>query len=196
MKLGVMSDTHNNIPIIKRAVSLFNAIGVSLVVHAGDFRSPCAIEPLTQLECVVVGVFGNNDLRRERDLTESFKGIGKVVPSSCKHASVTHKTETLRLRTILMSLPPLPKVVPTTSSFMDIPTGLTIKSIRIPVAKKMKRSYLIQEQQEVGEQGVARQPLWTWIHYFQGNSRFWNPNPLGLGGKTALLERTKAFIFP
>ncbi len=29
----------------------------------------------------------------------------------------------------------------------------------------------------------------------QGNCRFWNPNPLGLGGKTARLERTKAFIF-
>ncbi len=29
----------------------------------------------------------------------------------------------------------------------------------------------------------------------QGNCQFWNPNPLGLGGKTALLERTKALIF-
>ena len=28
-----------------------------------------------------------------------------------------------------------------------------------------------------------------------GNSRFWKPNALALGGKTALLERTKAFIF-
>ena len=95
MKLGVMADTHNNIPIIERAVSLFNAIGVSLVVHAGDFRSPCAIEPLAQLECLVVGVFGNNDLRRERELTESFKGVGTVAPSSCKHASVTHENRNI-----------------------------------------------------------------------------------------------------
>ena len=27
--------------------------------------------------------------------------------------------------------------------------------------------------------------------FLQGNSRFWNPNPLGLGGKTALLEMTR-----
>ena len=25
----------------------------------------------------------------------------------------------------------------------------------------------------------------------QGNNRFWNPNPLGLGGKTALVNETK-----
>ena len=25
----------------------------------------------------------------------------------------------------------------------------------------------------------------------QGNSRFWNPNPLGLGGETALVNETK-----
>ncbi|MDD9973593.1 MAG: metallophosphoesterase family protein, partial [Candidatus Poribacteria bacterium] len=37
MKLGVMSDSHDNIPNVKRAVALFNEIGVDLVVHAGDF---------------------------------------------------------------------------------------------------------------------------------------------------------------
>ena len=91
MKLGVMADTHNNIPIIERVVALFNEIGVSLVVHAGDFRSPRAIEPLADLNCRVVGVLGNNDLRREKDLTEAFEGIGTVTPSSCNHESITHE---------------------------------------------------------------------------------------------------------
>ena len=90
MKLGVMADTHNNLRIIERVVTLFNEMDVSLVVHAGDFRSPCAIEPLAKLNCSVVGVFGNNDLTRERDLTESFKGIGTVEPSYRDYASVTH----------------------------------------------------------------------------------------------------------
>ena len=92
MKLGVMADTHNNIPVIKSVVALFNEIGVSLVVHEGDFRSPWAIEPLADLNCLVVGVFGNNDLRRERGITEAFEGIGTVAPSSHDHASVTHKS--------------------------------------------------------------------------------------------------------
>ena len=91
MKLGVMADTHNNIPIIERVVALFNEIGVSLVVHAGDFRSPRAIEPLADLNCGVVSVFGNNDLRRERDLTEAFEGIGTVTPSSRNHESIVHE---------------------------------------------------------------------------------------------------------
>ena len=91
MKLGVMADTHNNIPVIKKVVALFNEIGVSLVVHAGDFRSPRAIEPLADLNCSVVGVFGNNDFGREREIAESFKGIGTVTPGSRNCASVAHE---------------------------------------------------------------------------------------------------------
>ena len=92
MKLGVMADTHNNISVIESVVTLFNESDVSLVVHAGDFRSPWAIEPLADLNCSVVGVFGNNDLRCERDLTAAFEGIGTVAPSSHDHAFVTHKS--------------------------------------------------------------------------------------------------------
>ena len=91
MKLGVMADTHNNIRIIKKAVALFNEMDVTLVVHAGDFRSPYAIEPLVDLNCLVMGVFGNNDLRCERELTEAFEGIGTVTPSSHDYRSVTHE---------------------------------------------------------------------------------------------------------
>lgn len=92
MKLGVMADTHNNIPIIESVVALFNEMEVSLVVHAGDFRSPCAVEPLADLNCWVVGVFGNNDLRRERELTEAFEDIGTVRPSFHNHAFITHRS--------------------------------------------------------------------------------------------------------
>ncbi len=91
MKLGVMADTHNNISIIEKAVALFNEMDVTLVVHAGDFRSPYAIEPLADLNCLVMGVFGNNDLRRERELTEAFEDIGIVIPSYRNHASIAHK---------------------------------------------------------------------------------------------------------
>ena len=34
MKLGVMADTHNNIPIIEKAVARFNEMDVTLVIHA------------------------------------------------------------------------------------------------------------------------------------------------------------------
>ncbi len=97
MKIGVMADTHNNISIIQQVVVLFNEMGVSLVVHAGDFRSPRAIEPLADLNSSVVGVFGNNDLRRERDLTAAFTGIGNIVPSYHDSVSITHSGKRIAL---------------------------------------------------------------------------------------------------
>lgn len=80
MKLGVMSDSHDNIPNVKRAVEIFNDIGVDLVVHAGDFIAPFAIDPLADLNCRVVGVFGNNDGERVV-LAKKFEAIGEVHPN-------------------------------------------------------------------------------------------------------------------
>ena len=80
MKLGVMSDSHDNIPNVERAVALFNEIGVDLVVHAGDFIAPFAVAPLAHLNCRVVGVFGNNDGERVV-LAQRFEAIGEVHPN-------------------------------------------------------------------------------------------------------------------
>ena len=80
MKLGVMSDSHDNIPNVKRAVALFNEIGVDLVVHAGDFIAPFAVDPLAELTCKVVAVFGNNDGERVV-LAKKFEPIGEVHPN-------------------------------------------------------------------------------------------------------------------
>ena len=80
MQLGVMSDSHDNVPNIKRAVEVFNDIGVDLVVHAGDFIAPFTIDPLANLNCRVVGVFGNNDGERVV-LAKKFEQIGEVHPN-------------------------------------------------------------------------------------------------------------------
>ncbi|MCY4401694.1 MAG: metallophosphoesterase [Candidatus Poribacteria bacterium] len=80
MKLGVMSDSHDNVPNVIRAVEAFNDIGVDLVVHAGDFIAPFAIDPLADLSCSVVGVFGNNDGERVV-LAKKFEQIGEVHPN-------------------------------------------------------------------------------------------------------------------
>ncbi|MCD6495052.1 metallophosphoesterase family protein, partial [Candidatus Bipolaricaulota bacterium] len=40
MKIGIISDTHDNMPKIAAAVRLFNEEHIDLVVHAGDFISP------------------------------------------------------------------------------------------------------------------------------------------------------------
>jgi putative phosphoesterase len=79
MKLGILSDSHDNLPVIARAVERFNAEGVSLVLHAGDFVSPFTAIPLSKLHAPLVGVFGNNDGDR-LFLTRRFEKIGTIHP--------------------------------------------------------------------------------------------------------------------
>jgi putative phosphoesterase len=61
MLIGIISDTHDNMPQIKKAVDLFNERKVGHVVHAGDFTSPFTFRILKDLTCGFTGVFGNND---------------------------------------------------------------------------------------------------------------------------------------
>lgn len=61
MKLGIISDTHDNVPLILKAVEIFNNADVDAVLHAGDYVSPFSLKPLLSLECDFLGVWGNND---------------------------------------------------------------------------------------------------------------------------------------
>ncbi|MEO5357709.1 MAG: metallophosphoesterase [Nitrospirae bacterium YQR-1] len=61
MLVGVMSDSHDNMDNLKRAVDLFNKRGVSKVLHAGDFTSGFTFRILKDLEAEFTGIFGNND---------------------------------------------------------------------------------------------------------------------------------------
>jgi len=61
MLIGIISDTHDDMEQIRRAVELFNSRKVSAVIHAGDFVSPFTFEVLGGLEAKLTGVFGNND---------------------------------------------------------------------------------------------------------------------------------------
>ena len=64
MKIGIMSDSHDNMPAIVKAVGFFNDVGVSLVIHAGDLITPFVAKPLSELDMDLVAVFGNNDGER------------------------------------------------------------------------------------------------------------------------------------
>lgn len=68
MKIGVISDTHDQIGNIKRAVSILNHAEVELVVHCGDWVSPFTVNFLKKLKCPIKGVFGNNDGDKFRHL--------------------------------------------------------------------------------------------------------------------------------
>ncbi len=61
MLIGIMSDTHDDMESINRAVAFFNSRKVDMVLHAGDLVSPFTFEALGKLEAAFTGVFGNND---------------------------------------------------------------------------------------------------------------------------------------
>jgi putative phosphoesterase len=73
MLLGVIADTHDNLPKIEKAISVFNRKRVSLVLHAGDYIAPFSLLPFRKLNCDYLGVFGNNDGERE-GLTKISEG--------------------------------------------------------------------------------------------------------------------------
>lgn len=64
MRLGIIADTHDNLPKILKAVQFFNRKKVDFVVHAGDFIAPFAVVKLKDLHCDFSGIFGNNDGER------------------------------------------------------------------------------------------------------------------------------------
>ncbi len=65
MRIGVVSDTHNHLPNVRRIVELFNEARVERVVHTGDITQAKTVEALAGLEAPVFGVYGNNDLERD-----------------------------------------------------------------------------------------------------------------------------------
>ncbi len=64
MRIGVVSDTHNNLQNVGRIVELFNAAGVEQIIHTGDITQAKTLTVLSHLEAPLVGVYGNNDLER------------------------------------------------------------------------------------------------------------------------------------
>lgn len=65
MRIGVVSDTHNNIANVREIVSLFNAAGVARVVHTGDITKAKTLDIFAGLDAPLYGVFGNNDVERD-----------------------------------------------------------------------------------------------------------------------------------
>ena len=64
MLIGIISDTHDNMPMLRKAVTFLNERKVAHVIHAGDFTSPFTFRALKDLACDFTGIYGNNDGER------------------------------------------------------------------------------------------------------------------------------------
>ena len=80
MRIGVVSDTHDNLPNVRRIVELFNGAHVDRVVHTGDITQPKTLDVLAGLNAPLVGVFGNNDERQSLTQTAGNLGIELAEP--------------------------------------------------------------------------------------------------------------------
>lgn len=96
MEIGVIADTHDNMPMITKAIEMFNAEGCNLVVHAGDYCAPFSLNPFSKLKCRWLGVFGNNDGEKEG---LAMRSNGLIVDHpyryelSDKKVMITHEIE-------------------------------------------------------------------------------------------------------
>jgi len=76
--IGIISDSHDNLGAIRKAVEFFNDNEVKAVLHAGDLVSPFTAKVFEKLKSQLYVVFGNNDGDKVM-LTKSFEDIGATV---------------------------------------------------------------------------------------------------------------------
>ncbi|UCD29031.1 MAG: metallophosphoesterase [Planctomycetota bacterium] len=72
MKIGVLADTHDRLPAIKKALAGFGHHNVETVIHAGDVVAPFAAKRLLSCPGRLYVIYGNNDGERE--------GLKSVLP--------------------------------------------------------------------------------------------------------------------
>jgi len=59
--IGVLSDSHDHLQNLKKALEVLQEEGVELIIHAGDYVAPFSVALLAQLSLPWCGVRGNND---------------------------------------------------------------------------------------------------------------------------------------
>ena len=66
MKIGIISDTHDDIHNVQNAIEIFREEKVDWIIHVGDFIFPGVIDEFKKLKdelplSRMIGVLGNND---------------------------------------------------------------------------------------------------------------------------------------
>jgi hypothetical protein len=60
MKIGIIGDTHDQIPELKKAIQTLRDEKIDLLIHAGDWVSAFTLEYYREMHCPIRGVWGNN----------------------------------------------------------------------------------------------------------------------------------------
>ena len=102
MLIAVMSDSHDNIWNIRKAVALVREKGAGMIIHCGDFVAPFTLRELDAAGVPVHGAFGNNDgdpfLMAKVAATEcvniTLHGFMGNVAAGAWRVAFTHRRET------------------------------------------------------------------------------------------------------
>lgn len=76
MRVGLMSDSHDRLPAITAFLTQMQEAGIGLVLHAGDFCAPFALDPFESSHMSMAGVFGKNDADLESLRARAGRAIG------------------------------------------------------------------------------------------------------------------------
>jgi len=77
MKIGIISDSHDDITNVNRAIDIFIEKKIRFVIHAGDIISPPVItefKRLTDEGVDLFGIYGNND-GEKKGLKSAFNSV-------------------------------------------------------------------------------------------------------------------------
>lgn len=77
MRIGILSDTHNEIELTRQAVALLCREGAQALIHCGDLTGTEIVAACAALPCYYV--FGNNDA----DNIPALKGAMEAVAATC-----------------------------------------------------------------------------------------------------------------
>ncbi|MBI5419728.1 MAG: metallophosphoesterase [Deltaproteobacteria bacterium] len=75
MKIGILSDSHDNRETAADALALFISENVQTILHLGDVCQPLVLEPFRFAGIPLIGVFGNNDGNRQGLQQVSMNGF-------------------------------------------------------------------------------------------------------------------------
>lgn len=112
MRIGVVSDSHDNVSAIRKAGEELRRRGVSLVLHAGDWVSPFSARLLREAlgEGVrIVGVWGNNEgerpyfLETARRFGVEIAGEAAELEVAGRRLALYHGTSSILLRALVES---------------------------------------------------------------------------------------------
>ena len=110
MRVGIVSDTHDQVERTRSAVALLRAEGAEALIHCGDLTSPPVVEALADLPSWFV--LGNNDSDEVPHLEQAAANLGVVclgwsgvIELAGKRVAVTHGHLNKDLRGVLAARP-------------------------------------------------------------------------------------------